>query len=205
MNASALATILTQRNWEVEITSKHAAPGLVRVQKQGLVSCIDGRYSNMGYAPDGPKALGGSYFLVALKGKTDTRSLKSAVVKIAQAGYLPGIHGDDQTGERGCGFFGLWEMGKLDGLKPPEYSAAEGQEVAMGAGAVYELRVGTHIETQVVFNLAQGTTLRPDNNNFIVDLWLARDFGLNVDGYLVRTAETVEMLGGPRKALFISP
>ena len=50
-------------------------------------------------------------------------------------------------------------------------------------------------------------TCEPNEHDqrFIVDGWAAGKFGLDVPKFLVAAAATVEMLGGPKKAIIIIP
>lgn len=205
MDINQVADVLKGRGWEVEIKKADEVEDLVSVDEKGLFKCVDGRMSNKADAMRGPKTLGGVYAVVASRGKRDLESLKAAVKEVAEKGYVPSVHGDDHSdpAPMGCGFFKLWVTGQLEDLDKPEYTAEEGKEVALEAGAVYEELVGGHEEEVVVINFVEGKTLEPDNTRFIVDAWVADEFDLDQGEYLTRAAETVEKLNGPKKAVLI--
>ena len=56
----------------------------------------------------------------------------------------------------------------------------------------------------MLINLVEGTTYEPQTDqSFVVDAWITSTFKLDVGGYLVRAAETVEKLNGPKVAKII--
>ena len=61
------------------------------------------------------------------------------------------------------------------------------------AGGVYEQLSGSHEEKVVYINLAPGTTIAPnaDDQAFVVDAWIAKEFDLDIPKYLGAAASTV--------------
>jgi len=204
MTVQELTQALTDRGWEVETVRAEDVKDLVPVDAKGLFKCVDGRLSDKPDQMRGPKTLGGVYAIVAGRGQTDLESLKSAIVEVKTAGYVPSVHGDDHNDAMGCGFFKLWVTDQLEGLAKPEYTAEEGKKTALEVGAVYEELKGSHTEKVVMINLVEGKTLEPDETRFIVDAWVAHTFKLDLPAYATRAAETVEKLNGPKKAKIIT-
>ena len=134
------------------------------------------------------------------------RRLGNIVDEVAQAGYVPSVHGDQHAhpAPMGCGFFKLWSLGELPGLEAPSYDSEQGQSQVLGAGGVYETLEGDHSESKVMINLVAGTTLEPKTDQrFVVDAWVTGVFDLDVPTYLTLAAETVERLNGPKVAQLI--
>jgi len=107
----------------------------------------------------------------------------------------------------GCGFFKLWSQGMLEGISPPEFGSEDGMAAVIEAGGVYEQLSGSHEEKVVYINLVANTTLAPkaDEQAFVVDAWITKDFDLDIPKYLGAAASTVEQLKGPLKAKIIIP
>merc|ERR1712003_145747 len=158
---------------------------------------------------NGPKTLGGAYAIATNRGVTDLDGLKKIVKEINQQGHIASCHGDDhaQPAPMGCGFFKLWTLGKLEGIPPPKYNSEEGKNAIIEAGGVYEQLSGSHEEKVVYINFVENTTLEPkaDDQRFVVDAWITGKFNMDVAKYLTAAASTVEQLGGPKKAILISP
>lgn len=203
MTIDDLTQALQSRGWEVEVVNKEDVPDLVPVDGNGLFKCVDGRLSDKPDQMRGPKTLGGVYAIVASRAQTDLESLKAAIDEVQLAGYVPSVHGDDHNDEMGCGFFKLWVTGQLEGLEKPTYTAQEGRQAAVEAGATYEELKGAHQEEVVMINMVEGKTLEPNETRFIVDAWVAGTFNLDLAAYATRAAETVEKLNGPKKAKII--
>ena len=198
MTAHDIADVLKSRDWDWKpaVVSASEVADLVDVELGDLMKCVDGRPSdNVGMA--GPKTLGGVYAIASLRGVTDLDGLKAIVHEVAEAGYTPSVHGDDHAdpSPMGCGYFKLWVTGKLDGLAKPTYTAPEGAAVVLSNGGAYEKLEGSHAEREVVINLVPNTTLEPSHpQRFVVDAWVAAEFGLDVGRYLTLAAQTVELL-----------
>ena len=132
--------------------------------------------------------------------------LQSIVGEVADAGYVPSVHGDDHAdpAPMGCGFFKLWSLGQLPGLDAPDYDSLDGKTHVEDAGGVYETLEGGHAESKVLINLVSKTTLEPKaDQRFVVDAWITAEFGLDVPTYLTLAVETVERLNGPKVAQII--
>lgn len=204
MDVQAVAQILKDRGWEVEIKNQDEVADLVRVSSEGLWKCVDGRLSDKtGNAMRGPKVLGGVYGVVVARGGTTLEDVQEATKDVAALGFVPSIHGDHHGHEMGCGFFKLWKTGRFEGVPAPEFTAEEGRAAVEEAGGQYENLPGDHVEEVVMINFANGTTLEPNEKRFIVDAWAPIKLGLDAGAYLTKAAETVEMLNGPKKAVLI--
>jgi len=208
VTAEDIVGVLEGRGWEAEIVEESTMPALIRTSPNGLMKCVDGRPSDHP-SQDGPKSLGGVYAIATNRGVTDLHGLKKIIEEVKVKGFVPSVHGDDhaQPGGMGCGFFKLWSLGKLEGIKPPTFNSEEGKKAVLLTGGVYEELSGSHKEKIVYINLVPGTTLAPDADNqaFVVDAWIAGEFALYVPNYLGAAASTVEQLGGPLKAKIIRP
>lgn len=204
MTPEQIADVLSSRDWgwAPSIVAQQDVPDLIDVSYGHLMKCVDGRPSdNVGMA--GPKTLGGVYAIASLRGVTNKTDLEAIVKEVLDAGYIPSVHGDDHAhpSPMGCGYFKLWKKGLLDGLEVPQFSATEGTRVILANGGAYERLEGAHAEKEVVINLVPGKTLAPSTpQRFVVDAWIAEEFGLDVGQYLTLAAQTVELLtaGGPR-------
>lgn len=203
MQPEQIVEALEGRGWKAKVLQQsELCLQSVEVEPTGLFKCVDGRKSDSP-AMNGPKTLGGVYAIVAARRQLDLVSLKDAVKEVEAAGYVPSVHGDGH-GPEGCGFFKLWANGRLEGLPKPEYDARQGRESVEAAGGTYETLEGAHSESCVLINLVEGTTYEPQTDQaFVVDAWIASKFNLDVGAYLVRAAETVEKLSGPRVAKVI--
>ncbi|MEQ8274642.1 MAG: cadmium-containing carbonic anhydrase [Deltaproteobacteria bacterium] len=169
---------------------------LVKVLKGGLFKCVDGRFSDQA-AMRGPKALGGVYAIASMRGARTVAELQKIVQDMNKAGkYTPCVHGDTHGGPLGCGYFKLWKTGQLPGLTPPKYDGDFGRAAVLAAGGVYEGLVGSHEESFTVINLKPNTTLEPnyENQRFVLDAWVAKEFRIDLAKYAVTAAETVERL-----------
>lgn len=198
MMPQQIADALSARDWpwSPTIVSEDDVHDLVDVQLGELMKCVDGRPSD-NVNLSGPKTLGGVYAIASLRGVTDLAGLERIVLEVLEAGYVPSVHGDDHAhpSPMGCGYFKLWVTGQLDGLAKPEYTAAEGASVVLSAGGAYERLEGSHAEKEVVINLVPGKTLEPSHpQRFVVDAWVATEFGLDAGQYLTLAAQTVELL-----------
>ena len=203
MQPQDIVKALEGRGWKAKVLAQSdLSVKSVAVDSAGLFKCVDGRKSDQG-AMNGPKTLGGVYAIVAARQQLGLAQLEEAVAEVKAAGYAPSVHGDAH-GEEGCGFFKLWSSGRLEGLAKPEYGAAQGRAAVEGAGGTYETLEGGHSESCVLINLVEGTTYEPQTDQcFVVDAWVTSKFDLDVGAYLVRAAETVEKLNGPRVAKII--
>jgi len=207
MTPEDIQNALRARGWDASIVSADAIDDLVDVTPEGLMKCVDGRMSDHP-AMNGPKTLGGIYAIASLRGVRTLSGLGDVVREVMAVGHTPSVHGDDHADPppMGCGYFKLWVTGQLDGLEPPEFTAAEGRAAVLGAGGVYEELIGAHAESEVVINLVAGKTLEPKaDQRFVVDGWVTGTFDLDVGQYLTLAAQTVELLGGPRKARIVVP
>lgn len=205
MTPEQIVDVLTGRGWTAEIINRNDVTDLVDVNANGLFKCVDGRMSDHD-GMRGPKVLGGVYGIAATRGVMDLEGLNAIVGEVAEAGYVPSVHGDDHAhpAPMGCGFFKLWSLGQLPGLDAPEYDSEQGQSKVLDAGGVYETLEGSHSESKVMINLVSDTTLEPkEDQRFVVDAWVTGVFELDVPTYLTLAVETVERLNGPKVAQII--
>ncbi len=205
MTPQQIVDVLENRGWSAEIIQKSELSDLVDVNEEGLFKCVDGRCSDHS-GMRGPKVLGGVYGVAATRKVMDLDGLSSIVSEVADAGYVPSVHGDQHAdpAPMGCGFFKLWSLGQLPGLDAPDYDSEAGKANVETAGGVYETLEGGHSESKVMINLVSKTTLEPkEDQRFVVDAWITSEFDLDVPTYLTLAAETVERLNGPRVAQII--
>lgn len=205
MTPEQIVEVLESRGWTAEVINKDEVADLCDVNSEGLFKCVDGRLSDHD-GMKGPKVLGGVYGIAATRGVMDLDGLSSVVKEVAEAGYVPSVHGDDHAhpASMGCGFFKLWSLGQLPGLDAPDYDSEQGQSQVLDAGGVYETLEGSHSESKVMINLVANTTLEPKKDQqFVVDAWITSVFDLDVPTYLTLAVETVERLNGPRAAQLI--
>jgi hypothetical protein len=205
MTPIQIVEFLDSRGWSAEIVEKSQIDDLVDVNLEGLFKCVDGRLSDND-GMQGPKVLGGVYGIAATREVLDLEGLGAIVSEVADAGYVPSVHGDDHAhpAPMGCGFFKLWSLGQLPGLEPPNYDSEQGQSQVLSVGGVYETLEGSHSESKVMINLVPKTTLMPQNDQrFVVDAWITGEFELDVPTYLTLAVETVERLNGPKVAQII--
>ena len=205
MTPKQIVEVLQSRGWTAEIVSKSQVEDLVEVNGEGLFKCVDGRLSDHA-GMRGPKVLGGVYGIAATRKVMDLEGLSTIVNEVAEAGYVPSVHGDDHAhpAPMGCGFFKLWSLGQLPGLDAPNYDSEQGQSQVLNAGGIYETLEGSHSESKVMINLVPKTTLEPKTDQrFVVDAWITGEFELDVPTYLTLAVETVERLNGPKVAQLI--
>lgn len=205
MTPNQIVDVLESRGWTAEIVTKSEVSDLVDVNSEGLFKCVDGRLSDHA-GMQGPKVLGGVYGIAATRRVLDLDGLNAIVSEVAEAGYVPSVHGDDHAhpAPMGCGFFKLWSLGQLPGLDAPHYDSEQGQSHVLNAGGVYETLEGSHSESKVMINLIPKTTLVPKTDQrFVVDAWITGEFDLDVPTYLTLAVETVERLNGPKVAQII--
>ena len=114
MTPDQIVDVLKSRGWSAEITDKSQVDDLVDVNSDGLFKCVDGRMSDHA-GMRGPKVLGGVYGIAATRGVMDLDGLADIVNEVADAGYVPSVHGDEHAhpAPMGCGFFKLWSLGQL--------------------------------------------------------------------------------------------
>ena len=200
--------VLEGRGWSAEIVTASSMPDMLPVDPKGLLKCVDGRGSD-NTAFQGPKMAGDIYAAAHNRGTTSVEGLKAITKEVAAAGHMPSVHGDHSSDMLGCGFFKLWVTGRFDdmGYARPEFDADQGAAAVKEAGGVIEMHHGSHAEKVALINLVENQTLDPkeEDQRFIVDGWAAGKFGLDVPKFLVAAAATVEMLGGPKKAIIIVP
>ena len=205
MTPNQIVDVLESRGWSAKIVNKSEVSDLVDVNSEGLFKCVDGRLSDHA-GMQGPKVLGGVYGIAATRRVLDLDGLNAIVSEVAEAGYVPSVHGDDHAhpAPMGCGFFKLWSLGQLPGLAAPHYDSEQGQSHVLNAGGVYETLEGSHSESKVMINLIPKTTLVPKTDQrFVVDAWITGEFNLDVPTYLTLAVETVERLNGPKVAQII--
>jgi len=208
MTPDQIVEVLESRGWTAEIIKKSQVDDLVDVSAEGLFKCVDGRRSDADGLHEmcGPKVLGGVYGIAAARKVMDLDGLSEIVREVANAGYVPSVHGDDHAhpAPMGCGFFKLWSLGQLPGLDAPSYDSEQGQARVLSVGGVYETLEGSHSESKVLINLVANTTLEPKTDQrFVVDAWVTGVFDLDVPTYLTLAVETVERLNGPKVAQVI--
>ena len=96
MTPTQIVEVLQSRGWTAEIVEKSQVEDLVEVNSEGLFKCVDGRLSDHA-GMQGPKVLGGVYGIAATRRVLDLEGLTSIVGEVADAGYVPSVHGDDQN------------------------------------------------------------------------------------------------------------
>ena len=150
MTPAQIVEVLQSRGWQAEIVQKSQVDDLVEVNSEGLFKCVDGRLSDHD-GMQGPKVLGGVYGIAATRKVMDLDGLSDIVAEVADAGYVPSVHGDEHAhpAPMGCGFFKLWSLSQLPGLEPPAYDSEQGQSQVLGAGGVYETLEGNHSSQSV--------------------------------------------------------
>jgi hypothetical protein len=116
--------------------------GLVDVDPNGILKCVDGRGSD-NTKLRGPKMLGGAYAIANNRGVTTLAGLKGICQEIKKAGHVASVHGD-AGGMMGCGFCKLWINGGFEdlGCVPPKFTAEEGADAVKEAGGVVEMHHG---------------------------------------------------------------
>ena len=142
---------------------------------------------------------GGIYAIAQNRGVTTIEGLKEIAKEVSDAGYAPSVASGDE------GFFKVWLAGKKKDR--PEYHAYQGAAAIEEAGYFVEVHTGEHAEKMMVINLVEDKTLDPKENDerFVVDVWAAGKFGLDLPKFVEATAKTVEAMGGPKKAKLIVP
>jgi hypothetical protein len=191
-----VSELLKQRGWEIRGGNRE---GLVKVEAQGLVHCVDGRKGDKEDKMRGPKLQGGVLGVMALGVKRgDKQGLREAVRVVKEKGYVPGIHGDQDHGGEGCGFGKLWSQGQLEDLPKLELTPEEMREVVEEMGGAYVELSGGHEEKLVRANLVKGMTLVPEGDSFGLDVWAAEELGIDSFELVKNAVETVEKLNGPK-------
>ena len=106
MTPEQIVDVLKSRGWTAEIVEQSQVQDLVDVNSEGLFKCVDGRMSDHD-GMRGPKVLGGVYGIAATRGVMDLDGLTAIVGEVADAGYVPSVHGDEHAhpAPMGCGFF----------------------------------------------------------------------------------------------------
>lgn len=193
-----IVNILEARNWQATIEIASSVRDIVPVEPTGILKCIDGRASN-NKALKGPKMPGGIYSIAQNRGVTTIEGLKEIAKEVSDVGYAPSVASGDE------GFFKVWLAGKKKDR--PEYHAYQGAAAIEEAGYFVEVHKGEHAEKMTVINLVEGKTLDPKENDqrFVVDVWAAGKFGLDLPKFVEAAAKTVEAMGGPKKAKLIVP
>ena len=97
MTPAQIVDVLQSRGWQAEIVQKNQVDDLVEVNSEGLFKCVDGRLSDHD-GMQGPKVLGGVYGIAATRKVMDLDGLSDIVAEVADAGYVPSVHGDEQIG-----------------------------------------------------------------------------------------------------------
>jgi hypothetical protein len=93
--------VLQARGWEAEIKTASSVEGMIDVDPNGILKCVDGRGSD-NKKMAGPKMLGGAYAIANNRGVTTLAGLKGICQEINAAGHVPSVHGD-AGGMMGCG------------------------------------------------------------------------------------------------------
>ena len=105
----------------VEVLQSHVAGDTELVEKSHVEDLVEvnSGYLNvwMGGSPTiqvytVPKVLGGVYGIAATRKVLDLKGLSGIVGEVADAGYVPSVHGDEHAhpAPMGCGFFKLWSQ-----------------------------------------------------------------------------------------------
>ncbi|MBI4034944.1 MAG: hypothetical protein HY381_00925 [Candidatus Chisholmbacteria bacterium] len=186
MAPESFEEILQDRGWRVERVGRQGE-GLVAVVPASLVDCMDGRRRRglPSVPAKGPKIQGGVLGVAELL----KVSIKQACIKVKQAGFVPAVHGDVEHGRAGCAFARNLGVNMHRVIK-----------VVEKAGGKYVVAEGSHEEGYLRVNLVPETTVVADGRAFHIDLWVAKELGIDPEKMLANAAETVEALGGLRVA-----
>lgn len=195
----------TLRGWEVEVVD---GDGLTeKCAKNGELRCIDGRNPKLNWKEKisrhyqrgaaWPGALVGvAVMKYGYEEKAET-ALALASTDCESLGLTAGIHGDEEDGELGCGFFGKLRSGALVEHFPgwQRWSRLSSVEMVVKKNnGVYRELQGGHEETRLIINLRADETTRLDGRSFIFDLWLAEKLGIDARFALEVTADTIKLL-----------
>ena len=144
--------------------------------------------------------LGGVYGVAATRSVLDLDGLTAIVHEVADAGYVPSVHGDEHADPAPMGWFlQVVVQRSTSSLEKPDYDSLDGKDNVTDAGGVYETLEGSHSESKVMINLVAKTTMEPkEDQRFVVDAWITGEFDLDVPTYLTLAVETVERLNGPK-------
>lgn len=185
------------RGWSVEFTTVGRA-GLVVVDLDTPVECIDGRFGNIqGSKKHGPKIPGGLNAIAALKTGSGITGFNAAAKEAKGLGFRAGTHGH-------CGFFELWQKGELSAARYP-LTFPEFSVTRFGLSRWIELMQrfwggkhfhlpGEHVEEMLVFNPFIGLTPVASSERFGYDHWVMQRLGTSPRRAMSLVAEAVEKL-----------
>jgi hypothetical protein len=187
--------------------------GLRAVSSSGAAHCVDGRDCRSEQRPlmFGPKLQGGVLGVAAVAAfqagnpRVDRSWIQRASQAIRNANFIPSIHGDDEHHPEpdpsvlyGCGFARLWKQGKFENPKLPvlDMTLSEAEAVVRALGGQVITLVGHHHENCVRLNFVAEKTYLPDASakNFNLDVWFARNLGIDQTTLMLNAAETVYLL-----------
>jgi len=171
---------------------------LVPTMFQAVFGCGDERYIE-GEVPDdhryGPSFFGGTVGIATLRCEPTHKGIRRAAVDISNAGFRPGMHGDIDHQELGCGFNRLLTQGHFGELAGrPDIDLKQAKKALQEMGGSYVDLKGLHTADKLNFNLVPGTTTLSDGKAFGVDAWFPLILGIEQYRLLEFTAATVEAL-----------
>ena len=193
--------VLHNRGWRLEVVKD--SKDLVRVPEGTLFGpCIDGRpVVDSGVVLNGFKIPGGVYLVMAaVVGRGDEQAVAEACDLIEKAGFVPTVHGDEEHKEGGCGFARLLKERELPGLPKLEVDFKTVKEIVEGRGGVYVELKGNHSEQSLDVVLRRDSTLIPNGEAFVLNPQAADILGMDRGRLVGITAQTIELLNGPRIA-----
>lgn len=189
------------RGWEVKEGQKEV---LVEVSPTAPVHCVDERIGDGDFY--GPKVPGAIYFVMSMITGGGQAGLKEAIDLVKKTNQMPGMHGDDHEGLKGCGFRKLWEQNKLSDLaykyELPDDLTSVKTLIEEEEGSYIEL-LGEHTAESLILNLVPGKTVIPEGTAFIADIWYGEKLDVTKEDFLNVLAETVELLSSVRKVEII--
>jgi len=126
VTAEDIVEVPKGRGREAEIVKESTMLALIRTSPTGLLKYVNGRPSDMS-SMDGPNSLGGVYAITINRGITNIDGLNNFIEEFMAKSCGPSVHGDDHPHPSpvGYAFFKLWSLGKLEGVKPPNFDSQE--------------------------------------------------------------------------------
>ncbi len=191
---------LQVRGWDVSFRSI-TLRDVLSTQPGAALACMDGRPDECDEVQAGPKIAGGGYLILGEL----TDNLDEAVSLVRASGFRFGIHGDTQKEELGCGFGSLHATGQLPlryklALHPRELVAQVSRPDLAG---VYRRLHGDHQEEELEINPFQGVTRVRESTKLTTDIWYPLQLGMEQRRVLDLTAQAIEALGLPRRAVIL--
>jgi hypothetical protein len=191
---------LQVRGWDVSFRSI-TSRDVLSTPSGAALACMDGRPDDSDKVQAGPKIAGGGYLILGEL----TDNLNEAVRIVSASGFRFGLHGDTQREELGCGFGSLHATGQL----PLKYQlvlhprALVAQLSRPDLAGVYRRLHDEHQEQELEINPFQGTTRVRERIKLATDIWYPLQLGMEQRRVLDLTAQAIEVLGLPRRAVIL--